>query len=71
MVVGDMLNTKGLVTLNEYQQVGWGLIKVESCDKKNYQRHTEPNLILLFNEIYSFISNFDFEQPLTGSIKTR
>ena len=24
-----------------------------------------------FTEIYSFIHNFDFEQPLTGTIKTR
>ena len=27
-----MLNTKGLVTLTEYQQMGWRLIKVENCD---------------------------------------
>ena len=66
-----MLNTKDLVALTEYQQVGWRLIKVENCNNKNYKRHTQPNLILLFNEIYSFTSNFDFEQPLTGSIKTR
>ena len=64
-----MLNTKGLVTLTECQQVGWRTIKVENCNNKNYQRQTQPNLILLFNEIYSFTSNFDFEQPLTGSIK--
>ena len=35
-----MLNTKGLVTLAEYQQVGWAMIKVENCDNKNYQIHT-------------------------------
>ena len=46
-----MLNAKGLVALIEYQQV-W--IKVENCGNENYWRHTEPNLILLFNEIYSF-----------------
>ena len=65
-----MLDTKGLVTLTEYQQVGFRLIKVENSNNKNYQRHASPNLILLFNEIHSFTSNFDFEQPLTGSIKT-
>ena len=30
-----MLNTKGLVTLTEYEQVSWKLIKVENCDNKN------------------------------------
>ena len=34
-----MPKAKGLVTLTEYQQVGWRLIKVENYDK-NYQRHT-------------------------------
>ena len=29
-----MLNTKGLVALIEYQQVGWRLSKVENSDKK-------------------------------------
>ena len=62
-----MLNTKDLVALTEYQQVGWRLIKVENYDNKNYKRHTQPNLTLLFNEIYSVTSNFDFAQPLTGS----
>ena len=60
MSVEDMLNTKGLVTLTEYQQAGWRLIKVEKCDNKNDQRHAESNLILLFNEIYSFTGNFEF-----------
>ena len=32
-----MLSTIGLVTLTEYQQVGWRLIKVENCDNENYQ----------------------------------
>ena len=64
-----MLNTKGLVTLTEYQQVNQRLIEVDNCDNKNYQRHTQPNLILLFKEIYSFTSNFDFEL-LTGLIAT-
>ena len=59
--IGDVLNTKGLVVLTEYQQVSWRLIKVENCDNKNYQRHTWPNLILLFIEIYSFTNNFDFK----------
>ena len=27
-----MLNTKGLVALTEYQQMGWRLIKEENCD---------------------------------------
>ena len=35
-----MLNTNGLVALTEQQQVGWRLIKVENCYKKNYQRYT-------------------------------
>ena len=56
-----MLNKKSLAALTEDQQVGWRLIKVENCNNKNYQRYTQPNLILLFNEIYSFTSNFDFE----------
>ena len=47
-----MLSTKDLAALTEYQQVGWRLIKVENCDNKNYKRCTQPNLILLFNEIY-------------------
>ena len=59
------------MALTEYQYVGRRLIKVENCDNENYQRDKEPNLILLFNEIYPFTSNFDSEQPLTGSIKTR
>ena len=42
-----MLNTKGLVALTEYQQVGWRLIKLENCNNKNYQSHTQPNQILL------------------------
>ena len=58
----DMLNRKGLVALTENQQVGWRLVKVENCNNKNYQRHTLPNLILLFNKTYSFTGNFDFEQ---------
>ena len=29
-----MLNTKGLVVLTEYEQVGWRLIKLENCNKK-------------------------------------
>ena len=32
----NMLNTKGLVALTEYQQLG---IKVENCRNKNYQTH--------------------------------
>ena len=55
-----MLNTNCVVALTEYQQERWRLIKVENCDNKNYQRHAQANLILLFNEIYSFTSNFDF-----------
>ena len=66
-----MLSTKELVALTEHQQVCWKFIKVENWGNKNYKRHTQPNLILLFNETCSFTSNFDFEQPLTGSIKTR
>ena len=27
-----MLNTKGLVALTDYQQMGWRLMKVENCD---------------------------------------
>ena len=38
ILLKDMLNTKGLVILTEYQQVGWRLVKVENYD--NYdQRH--------------------------------
>ena len=33
-----MLNTKSLVALTEYQQMGWRLIKVENYDI--YQSHT-------------------------------
>ena len=44
--------------------MGWRLIKIENCDNENYKRHTQLNLILLFNEIYSFTSNFDFEQSI-------
>ena len=65
-----MLNRKGFVALTKYQKLGWRLIKVENCDNKNYQRHTSPKLILLFKEMFSFTSNFDFEQPLTVTIKT-
>ena len=39
--IEDMLNSKDLVALTEYQQVGWRLIKVENCDSKDYQRHTK------------------------------
>ena len=39
-LVKDMLNMKGLVTLIEYQEVGWRLIKVENCDNENYERYT-------------------------------
>ena len=64
-----MLNTKGSVTLPEYQQVTWRLIKEENCDNKNYQTYIAK---FDFNEIYSFKTNFDFEQPLMiGSIKKR
>ena len=66
-----MLNIKDLVALTEHQLVGQRLIKVENWDNKNYKRHAQPNLILLFNEKCSFTSNFDFELPLSGSIKTR
>ena len=38
--VEDILNSKGLIALTEYQQVGSRLIKIESCRSKNYQRHT-------------------------------
>ena len=69
--VKDVLNTKSLVTLTEYQQVGWRLIKLENYNNKNYQRHTQPNLTLLFNEIYSFTSNTDSEQPLNNCLKSR
>ena len=34
-----MLNTKSLVALTEYQQLGRRLIKIENYDNKNYQRH--------------------------------
>ena len=34
-------------------------------------RDMQTNMILLFNETCSFTSNFDFEKPLTGFIKTR
>ena len=37
MSVKDMLNTKGLFTLTEYQQVGRRLIKVENWGNKNCQ----------------------------------
>ena len=63
-----MLNTKGLVFLTEYLKVGQRLIKVEHWDK-NYKRQTLQHLILLFKS--SFTSNFDFEKPLTESIKPR
>ena len=56
-----MLNRKGLVALIEYQQVSWRLIKVENWDNKNYNRHTQPKLILLFNETCYVTSNYDFE----------
>ena len=56
-----MLNRKGLVVLIEHQQVSWRLIKVENWDNKNYKRHTQPKLILLFNKTCYFTSNFDFE----------
>ena len=38
--VEDILNSKGLIALTEYQQVGSRLTKIESCRSKNYQRHT-------------------------------
>ena len=28
---------------------------------KNYKRHTQPKLILLFNKTFSFTNNYDFE----------
>ena len=40
ILLKDKLNTKGLVVLTEYQQVGRRLVKVENCDNKNDQRHT-------------------------------
>ena len=46
-----MLNRKGLVAL----------IKVENWDNKNYKRHTQPKLILVFNKTFYVRSNFDFE----------
>ena len=56
-----MLNSKGLVALIENQQVSWSLIEVENWDNKNYERHTQPKPILLFNKICYLTSNFDFE----------
>ena len=44
----DVLNSKDLVALIEHQQVRWRLIKVENWVNKNYKRHTQPKLILLF-----------------------
>ena len=35
-----MLNTKDLVALTEYQQIGRRLSEVENWDNKNYQRYT-------------------------------
>ena len=44
ILVEDTLNTKGLVTLTEYQQMGWRLIKVGNWDNKNYKRYiAEPD----------------------------
>ena len=36
----DMLNTKGLVTVNEHKKVGWILIKIENWDNKNEKRQS-------------------------------
>ena len=66
-----MLNTKGLVTLTEHQQVGQRLIKVEKWDNKNCKRYIQSNLILLFHETCSFTSKFEFEYPLTRFIKKK
>ena len=56
-----MLISKGIVALIEHQQVSWRLIKVENWDNKNYKRHAQQRLILLFNKTCCFTSNFDFE----------
>ena len=45
-----MLNRNGLVALIEHQQVIWILTKVENWDNKNYKKHTQPKLILIFNK---------------------
>ena len=55
-----MLNRKGAVALIEHRQVTWRLIKVENWDNKNYKRHTQPNLILIFNKTCYFTSNYDW-----------
>ena len=64
-----MLNTKGLVALTEYWQMGWRLIKVENWEYLSETYIAQPDFTFWWNLL--FTSNFDFEKPLTGSIKTR
>ena len=64
-----MLHRKCLVALTEHEQASWISIKVEKWDNKKYNRHTES--VSFFNETCYFKSNFDFEKPMAGSIKTR
>ena len=50
-----MLNTKGLVTLTEYQQVGWRLIKVENCDNLWEAYIAESDFTFLWNLLLQVI----------------
>ena len=45
-----------MVTLTK-QQVSWRFVKVKNWDNKNYTRHTQLKLILLFNKTCYFTSN--------------
>ena len=50
-----MLNTKGLVTLTEYQQVGWRLNKVENCDNLWEAYIAESDFTFLWNLLLQVI----------------
>ena len=65
--VEDLLNTKGLVALTEYQQMGWRLIKVENCDNLPETYIAKSDFTFQWNLL--FYKHFNFEKPLTGSIK--
>ena len=53
----DMLNTKGLATLTEHQEVSWRLIKVENWDGKTFKT-CKTKSDFTFNETCSFKSNW-------------
>ena len=47
-----MLNTKGLVALTEYQQMGWKLIKEENCADLSETYTTDSDITFWWNLLF-------------------